>query len=85
MSKTHKSLAHVQDKMNKTSLGTVKYVDLTPDDELPIRILEAYRNDCNTRWETHGLKPNQSLLYDAMNEHQKQRAVILDKAISRLM
>ena len=59
----------------------IKYVDATPDDEYPLRILRAYRKDCNCMWETN---PPGYPIYDMMNEHQIQRAAILDKAIEAL-
>ena len=56
-------------------------VDMTPNKGLPLRILQAYRDNCNTRWEVHGLDEDKSRIYDMMNEHCEQRAEILDRAI----
>lgn len=61
-----------------------KYVNTTPDDEYPIRILKAYLLDARTEWETQGLPENQILLYVAMNENQAKRREILMKAIEKL-
>ena len=60
------------------------HVDMTPDEELPLRILQAYRDNCNTRWEVHGLPEDKSRIYDMMNDHCEQRAGILDRAIALL-
>jgi hypothetical protein len=60
-------------------------IDMTPDSSLPIRILQAYRAECDSRWSISGLSPTQSAVYDAINLHQEQRAVILDGAILALM
>lgn len=59
----------------------VEHVDLTPDRDLPLRILRVYRLNCDCLWEVHGLDPARSAVYDVMNEHQAARAAILDKAI----
>ena len=61
-----------------------KFVDMTPDRGLALRILRAYRADCDSWWEVSGLSEDQRRVYDLMNEHQRQRAVILDHAIARL-
>ncbi len=59
------------------------HVDATPDNDYPLRILRAYRANCDMRWaETtnpDGAVTNPMLV--AMNEHQAQRAAILDNAI----
>jgi len=59
-------------------------VDMTPDSNLPLRILRAYRQNCDSMWEVHGFTEKQKLIYDEMNLHQIQRAMILDEAILRL-
>ena len=58
-------------------------LDMTPDEELPLRILKAYRRDCNAKWASSG-PGNTHQIYDAMNEAQDQRASILDQAIKVL-
>ena len=55
-------------------------VDGTPDEDYPLRILRAYREDCNCRWESNESNP----LIDIMNQHCDQRAEILDRAIALL-
>jgi hypothetical protein len=61
------------------------HIDATPDGDYPLRILQSYRDDCDIMWtdSTSGSEP-MNALYKAMNEHQKQRAVVLDKAITKL-
>lgn len=58
------------------------HVDATPDDEYPLRILRAYRENCNVRWQVDG--NIDSRVYDMMNKHCEQRAVILGRAIKVL-
>ncbi len=62
----------------------LKHIDGTPDSRYPLRILEAYRRECDTCWEVHGLDEGASLVYEEMNRHQEQRAVLLDRAIAIL-
>ena len=60
-------------------------IDGTPDAEYPIRILQAYRENCNCMWadSTEGELPANPLLR-LMNEHNVYRAFILDEAIEIL-
>lgn len=60
------------------------HVDSTPDDEYPLRILCAYRENCNVRWSVNGKNDGGFIddkLCNIMNKHCEQRAEILDKAI----
>lgn len=61
------------------------HVDLTPNDDLALRILRAYRQNCEGNWaeDTNG-GPVRNPLLLAMNEDNRQRAVLLDKAIAIL-
>lgn len=62
------------------------HVDGTPNEGYPIRILMAYRENCNCNFMT-GTSPGTSPpnpLVDLMNLHNKQRAEILDRAIKFL-
>jgi len=43
----------------------VEFVDGTPDREYPLRILRAYRENCNCKWETSD-EPDP--LLEAMND-----------------
>lgn len=62
----------------------ILYIDATSDNSYPLRILQAYRENCNMKWEVHGLSKNKKTIYDMMNKHQDERAEILDKAIAVL-
>lgn len=64
--------------------SNILYVDMTPNDMLPIRILEAYLDKSREKWEVHGLSKKESAIYEMMNEYQDQRAKILENAIKRL-
>lgn len=59
------------------------FVNATPDDEYPLRILQAHRDDCDIKFASDGSE-SRDMLAKMMNEHQKQRAVILDKALEKL-
>ena len=72
-------------KLPELTQQSILHVDATPDENYPLRILQAYRENCNSQWEVHGLPEKETLIYDAMNEHQKQRAKILDEAIKKLL
>lgn len=69
----------------KFSQQPILNVDLTPDEELPLRILQAYRENCNCRWsDTTDGGGTENPTLKLMNEHCEQRAEILDKAINKL-
>ena len=64
----------------------ILHVDATPNEGYPLRILRAYRHDCDCNWATDntaGLPPTNPLLV-AMNEDNARRAAVLDRAIARL-
>ena len=67
-----------------TTQQPIIHVDATPDEGLPLKILRAYRENCNVRWEVHGLDEERSRVYDLMNDDCERRAEILDKAIALL-
>ena len=64
----------------------VLYIDATPDKDYPLRILQAYRQDCNCQWaeNTTGGEPTNPLL-KVMNDQNNKRAKVLDKAIAKLL
>ncbi len=64
----------------ETTQEPIIHVDATPDDDYPLRILRAYRENCNCKW----VADPPSALTDMMNEHCDKRAAILDKAIECL-
>jgi len=53
-------------------------IDVTPDEEYPVRILEAYRRSCDVRWNTTGPSCVQA------NKDQQKRATVLDQALVQL-
>jgi hypothetical protein len=55
-------------------------VDMTPNKDFVLRILEAYRKNCDCRWESD----SSNVLYQLMNKHNDMRKKFLDKAIARL-
>jgi TPR repeat protein len=60
------------------------HVDGTPDGNYALRILKFYRELAKTKWIIEGDHEKAKALYDAMNEHQDQRAKELDEAIKIL-
>jgi hypothetical protein len=60
------------------------HVNGTPDGEYALRILEHYRQCCDTVWKVDGLSKNERVIYEYMNECQKRRAEELDRAIQIL-
>ncbi len=67
--------------LNRESL---LHVDMTPDKDLPLRILRAYIENCKVQWVVKGLPKGAKAVYDAMNKHQAQRAKILEEALQKL-
>jgi hypothetical protein len=68
---------------NKTkNLKEKFFIDATPDGNCALRILKAYREDCNIRAADTGLKRNP--LIERFNKTQELRAKELDKAIEKL-
>jgi len=63
-----------------------KFVDATPDGNYALRILQAYRGDCNIRWSdtSLGLKTTDPLCVE-LNKLQDERAKELDEAIDKLL
>jgi hypothetical protein len=58
------------------------HINGTPDGKYALRILKFYRQLCNCKWIIEGEDVEKArALYDAMNEHQDQRAKELDEAI----
>jgi hypothetical protein len=55
-------------------------VDATPDEEYPLRILRAYRENANVLWK----REPPDVVFEMMNEDQRKRAAILDRAITKL-
>jgi len=66
--------------LSPVSKEYLRHVDATPDREYPLRILRVYRQNCDCKWVIESPNP----FYDLMNQHNDQRAKILDEAISIL-
>ena len=64
----------------------ILYVDGTPDEGYVLRILLAYRENCNCRWVStiDETEEAESPLLKLMNEHCEQRARLLNRAIAIL-
>ena len=63
----------------------ILYVDGTPDKDYPLRILRAYRHECDCKWaDTTDGSDTENPLLKLMNENCDQRAKILDEAIRAL-
>ena len=60
----------------------ILHVDCTPDSEYPLRILRAYLENTNVRWDLSGeFSKEVRVIYEGMNEASAKRARILDRAI----
>ena len=72
-------------KLPKVTQEPILHIDLTPNDNLPLRILRVYRENCNCSWaeDTDGGEVKNPVLI-LMNQNNKQRATILDRAIKIL-
>jgi len=66
-----------ENKLPAVTQDVIFSVDSTPDKEYPLRILRAYRENCNCKWVTGKSDP----LLDEMNDDCDKRAEILDDAI----
>jgi hypothetical protein len=62
----------------------IKFIDMTPDADLPLRILKTYLDGCCERWEVSGVGEHSEAVWDFMNQCQEKRAKILDRAIKIL-
>ena len=73
-------------KLPEFTQKAIMHVNSTPDKEYPLRILRAYRENCNVKWGSStgkGTKETNPLLIK-MNQDCDKRAEILDKAINIL-
>ena len=59
-------------------------IDGTPDEGYPLRILKAYRENCDCRWTTGTDGHCGDPVLRLMNDDNDRRAVILDRAIAIL-
>lgn len=72
-------------KLPKLTEQPYLHIDLVPDNDLPLRILRTYRQHCDCQWaeDLDGGEVKNPVL-KIMNEHNVQRAAILDKAMALL-
>jgi len=72
-------------KLPELTQQPILHIDGTPDEDYPLRILRAYRQECDCKWaeNTDDSEPTNPLLI-MMNKHCEQRAEILDRAIEKL-
>lgn len=70
-------------KLPSVTQEPIMNIDGTPDDGYALRILQAYRENCNCRWSSTNdpetEEKNTLLIY--MNNLQDERAKLLDRAI----
>ena len=69
---------------NEYIAGEIVHINISPTPDLAIRILKAYRENCNLRWSTSSNELVDNEFTKKMNDLQDQRAKLLDKAISIL-
>ncbi len=70
-------------KLPKLTTEPVLHIDSTPDNKYAIRILRAYRKNCNCKWYNNTIT-NDDIVFTEMNKQQDERAKILDHAIKIL-
>ena len=63
----------------------IQYVDGTPNEDYPLRILRSYRQQCDCMWAESitGEEPLNPLL-KMMNDQNRHRGEILDRAMKKL-
>lgn len=73
-------------KLPKFTQEAILHIDSTPDKDYPLRILRAYRENCNVKWSSSAgeEKTTTNPLLIKMNQDCDERARILDKAIKIL-
>ncbi len=73
-------------ELPRTTQVPILHIDSTPNEDYPLRILKAYRQNCNSKWAstTTGLLDEKHPIIVEMNKHQDERAMTLDKAIEIL-
>jgi len=60
----------------------ILHVDMTPDADLPARVLRAYRANCDVQFEK--LLADKSATAQQMNMAQRARAALFDRALATL-
>ena len=73
------------DKENMFATQLIIHIDGTPDEYYPLRILKAYRQNCECKFSnSSGNVTEDSVLINKLNEMQDERAKILDNAMKIL-
>ena len=71
-------------KLPDLTKQAIEHIDGTPDDEYVIRILKAYRYNCDVKWASNTNGEDDNPLCIGMNKHNDERAKLLDEAIELL-
>lgn len=80
---TQEDITILGEKLNRKQ--EILFIDATPDEEYPLRILEAYRANCDTKWVTDTDGNCSNPMFQQMNEDQNKRAELLNDAIKKLI
>jgi len=59
-------------------------IDATPDENLPIRILEAFKDNYNCEFDVSGASLEQMEFWNIMNQANKDRIRIIDVTLAKL-
>lgn len=68
----------------KYNQQAIEYVDATPDEGYVLRILQAYRQNCNLEFLAVDVPEDSKAFYEMLNALQRKRAKLLDEAIDKL-
>ena len=68
----------------KTPYDIVRLVDMTPDDDLPIRILEAYITNCKVQFNLDNIDEEHKELCKFLNDNAEHGSKILQKVLDFL-
>lgn len=80
---TIKALRKKVDDLHRSWPQDPAYVNAMPNANYPIRILESFRARCDEQWSTD-TSGHEDWLCQVMNEANRERARILDRAIASL-
>lgn len=68
----------------RTPYDIVRHVDMTPDSDLPLRILEAYITNCKVLFNLENIDEESKELCKFLNENAEQGGKLLEKALQFL-
>ena len=72
-------------KLPSVTQQPILQIDCRPDSDYSLRILRAYRENANVRWDLSGdFPPQLKFAYEQMNKASEKRGKILDMAINVL-